>query len=226
MQVTVADRIGTCTVVLPALDAYTMQARLMTMSVPRITMSAPHSQQVPRFTTMLRSFAASASAAEDSSAAQHVQRSALLQRKRAQAASAEVTALHLGVGRIPHAMVSHLHSLCGHRRALSQHVCIAKDAECIILCVCSLLGLAPQSSLRQYWGPGTVLLRRDAMRMNDTQRPFLLRWAERHPRRHAYPLAKSTNAVWSVKSQQIVLTTCHPCERCRRFRQLRQRLGR
>ena len=64
-------------------------------SVSRFTMSAPPSRQVPRFTTMLRSFAASGSAAEDSSAAQHVQRSALLQRKRAQAASAEVTALHV-----------------------------------------------------------------------------------------------------------------------------------
>ena len=69
-------------------------------------MPAPQSQQVPRFTTMLRSFAASGSAPEDSSAAQHVQRSALLQRKRAQAASAEVTTLQLGVGRIPHAPVS------------------------------------------------------------------------------------------------------------------------
>ena len=42
-------------------------------------------------------------------------------------------------------------------------------------CVCSLLGLAPQSWLRQYWDPGTALPRQDAMHMNDTQRPFLQR---------------------------------------------------
>ena len=75
-------------------------------SVPRITMPAPAPQQVPRFTTMLRSFAASGSTAEHGSAIQHAQRRALLRRKRAQAASAEVTALQLGIGRVPHALVS------------------------------------------------------------------------------------------------------------------------
>jgi hypothetical protein len=62
--------------------------------------SCPHPLhwQVPRFTTMLRSFAASGSASDDSIAAQHLQRSALLQRKRAQATSAQVTGMHVPSG--------------------------------------------------------------------------------------------------------------------------------
>lgn len=84
-------------------------------------MCATHVRQVPRFTTMLRSFAASGSAADDSAAAQHVQQSALLQRKRAQVAAAQV--------RLTHASPAHKMAITSSLSATSIERCRCRKYE-------------------------------------------------------------------------------------------------